>query len=154
MIASQEIDTLIQCLTEQREETMKALKEARLARRKATRRAKLVNIKANAMPSLQNVRERYRVDAESPSGLTRIKSTRGPSGRVGHALGKCSLGLWRIRIDGTAYRTARIVYFLHTGNDPLNMVVIHKDGNKLNNAPSNLIAIEAQDRFGNLAVAQ
>lgn len=149
MTKPEDFDSLIQRLKDTQQETLKAIREARIERRKALRTSKVIDIKANPMPPLNVLQESFKIDPESPSGLTRIKSTRGPSGAKGPAIAKCSAGLWRVKLSGCNYRTARVIYYMHTGTDPLNLVVIHKDDNPMNNHRDNLKAIPSQERYGN-----
>lgn len=73
---------------------------------------------------------------ESPSGLRWI-TQRGSNkpGAAGSINGK---GRYMIGIQGRTYRAHRIVYALHTGEDPGDLQVDHMDGNPSNNHPHNL----------------
>lgn len=72
---------------------------------------------------------------ESRSGLRWI--TQRGSNKPGPA-GNLDKGRYTIWIQGRAYRAHRVVYALHTGNDPGVLLVDHMDGNPSNNHPNNL----------------
>lgn len=104
-----------------------------------------------AMPSLVSLQEIYKVDPASPSGLSRIKATRGRNGRVGPVVSMGSDGYYRMKFDGQFYRTHRVIYFMHTGIDPAERVVDHIDGDQLNNRVENLRACTIQENLWNAA---
>lgn len=101
------------------------------------------------MPSLESLQEIYKIDPASPSGLSRIKATRGRNGRVGPVVSIGSDGYYRMKFDGQFYRTHRIIYFMHTGIDPAELVVDHIDCNRLNNKVENLRACTQQENTWN-----
>lgn len=102
-----------------------------------------------AMPSLESLQEIYKIDPASPSGLSRIKATRGRSGRVGPVVSMGSDGYYRMKFDGQCYRTHRVIFFMHTGIDPAELVVDHIDGDQLNNKVENLRACTQQENLWN-----
>lgn len=102
-----------------------------------------------AMPSLESLQEIYKIDSASPSGLSRIKATRGRNGRVGPVVSMGSDGYYRMKFDGQFYRTHRVIFFMHTGTDPAELVVDHIDGDQLNNKIENLRACTQQENLWN-----
>ncbi|MFD2645506.1 HNH endonuclease [Pseudomonas japonica] len=102
-----------------------------------------------ALPSLEDLNEIYRIDTASPSGLSRIKATRGRNGRTGPVVSIGTDGYYRMQFDGKFYRTHRIIYFMHTGIDPAQLVVDHIDGNRLNNDVDNLRTCTVQENLWN-----
>lgn len=90
------------------------------------------------MPDLSKLQDNFMIDPESPSGLSRLKSTRGRNGRVGPVLSMDREGYYRLKFQGVHYRTNRIVYFMHTREDPAHLVVDHVDGEITNNCVENL----------------
>lgn len=102
-----------------------------------------------AMPSLETLRARYKIDPESPSGLSRIKATIGRNGRVGPVVSLGSDGYYRMQFNGQFYRTHRVIYYMHTGIDPAELVVDHRDGDCLNNKVENLRACTIQENLWN-----
>lgn len=101
------------------------------------------------MPSLESLQEIYKIDPASPSGLSRIKATRGRNGRVGPVVSMGSDGYYRMKFDGQFYRTHRVIFFMHTGIDPAELVVDHIDGVPLNNKVENLRACTVQENTWN-----
>lgn len=83
------------------------------------------------------IKEHLAICNESPSGLKWITRKRGRT--VGPAGGlDPSHGYYKIGLQGTDYRSHRIVYALHTGCDPGDMFIDHRDGDVANNRPDNL----------------
>lgn len=80
---------------------------------------------------------------ETQSGLVRVID-RGPA-KAGSFAGylfvnpKNNKKYWRLHFNSKKYWIHRVIYFLHTGVDPLGFEIDHDDGNSLNNKPSNLI---------------
>lgn len=101
------------------------------------------------MPKLEALQTFYEIDPASPSGLSRIKSTRGRNGKVGPVVSIGSDGYYRMKFADQFYRTHRVIYFMHTGADPAELVVDHRDGNCLNNDVSNLRACTFQENLWN-----
>ena len=99
------------------------------------------------LPPLGELRASFKVDSESPSGLSRIKSTRGRGGAVGPCVSKCPKGHWTISIKGVTYQTARIVFFLYHCVDPKNKVVVFRNGNREDCSPGNLEVVANQDIY-------
>jgi len=90
------------------------------------------------MPSLADLLAVYTIDPNSPSGLTRIKASRGRWGRLGPVISVGTDGYFRMKFGSQFYRTHRVVYYMHTGIDPAELVVDHIDGNPQNNRVDNL----------------
>ncbi|MQG91684.1 hypothetical protein F6X59_03125 [Pseudomonas sp. MN1F] len=102
-----------------------------------------------AMPSLADLQARYEIDPASPSGLSRIKATTGRNGRVGPVVSLGSDGYYRMQFNGQFYRTHRVIYYMHTGIDPAELVIDHRDGDCLNNNVENLRACTQQQNKWN-----
>lgn len=102
-----------------------------------------------ALPSLEDLNEIYKIDPASPSGLSRIKATRGPNGRIGPVVSMGTDGYYRMKFDGKFYRTHRIIFFMSTGIDPAQQVVDHIDGNRLNNNADNLRSCTVAENLWN-----
>lgn len=102
-----------------------------------------------AMPPLADLQSIYQIDPKSPSGLSRIKATRGRNGAIGPVISLGSDGYYRMKFDGQFYRTHRVIYFIHTGIEPAELVVDHIDGNRLNNNVENLRACTFQENLWN-----
>ncbi|NWB47041.1 HNH endonuclease [Pseudomonas gingeri] len=102
-----------------------------------------------AMPLITDLQKIYVIDPVSPSGLSRIKATRGSNGKIGPVVSMGSDGYYRMKFQGRFYRIHRIIYFMHTGTDPAALVVDHIDGNRLNNRIENLRACTVQQNLWN-----
>jgi len=90
------------------------------------------------MPELSKLLDNFKVDPSSPSGLSRIKAGGGKNGKIGPVLSRDREGYYRFKFKSLHYRTNRVVYFMHTGEDPGPLVVDHIDGDISNNHVSNL----------------
>lgn len=102
-----------------------------------------------AMPPLTDLRATYAIDPASPSGLSRIKATRGRNGKAGPVISIGSDGYYRMKFNDQFYRTHRVIYYMHTGIDPAELVVDHIDGDQLNNKVENLRACTVQENLWN-----
>ena len=93
------------------------------------------------------------VDVSIPHGL-RWRITRGsrsaglPAGRLNEA------GYYNVGIDGTAYRTARMIYAMVYGVDPGARVVDHIDGCRDNHDPANLRLLTRGENCRNTSSAR
>lgn len=101
------------------------------------------------MPSLTDLQATYAIDPASPSGLSRIKTARGPNGKVGPVVSIGTDGYYRMQFKHQFYRTNRVIYFMHAGSDPAELLVDHIDGNKLNNSVENLRTCTVQENLWN-----
>lgn len=82
-------------------------------------------------PIPQAITEILVIDEQSPSGLKYIKS--------GKSAGtKLKSGNWQICYKKGGYMAHRIIWFLHTGEDPLEQEIDHIDRNPSNNKINNL----------------
>lgn len=102
-----------------------------------------------AMPSLESLQATYAIDPASPSGLSRIKATRGRNGKTGPVVSIGTDGYYRMQFNCQFYRTHRVVYYMHTGIDPAEFIVDHIDGNHLNNNVENLRTCTVQENLWN-----
>lgn len=101
------------------------------------------------MPSLESLQKFYSIDPQSPSGLSRIKRTQGPNGKIGPVISVGGDGYWRMQFRGEFYATHRVIYFMARGGDPGRLVVDHIDGDNLNNSVANLRACTQQQNLYN-----
>lgn len=85
---------------------------------------------------MEYIKANLAICPESPSGLRWV--TQRGAHKPGPAGSLNSTGRYTIWIQGRAYLAHRIVYALHTGNDPGGLLVDHRDGDHLNNHPDNL----------------
>lgn len=82
------------------------------------------------MPPLWRVQELLQLSDKYPSGLEwRIKKACNPAGSQAGRLNKVS-GYYMVCIDNVVYLAHRVVYYLRTGTDPINMDVVHEYSNK------------------------
>ncbi|WP_178120026.1 HNH endonuclease [Pseudomonas sp. MN1F] len=54
-----------------------------------------------------------------------------------------------MQFNGQFYRTHRVIYYMHTGIDPAELVIDHRDGDCLNNNVENLRACTQQQNKWN-----
>lgn len=97
-----------------------------------------------------NLNDYFKIDHDSPSGISRIKQTwtgkrfvgnLGPVGHVRNRNGK-SVG-WEVKFKNQVLVAHRIVWGLEHGKIPDHFLIDHIDGNPLNNHPSNLRCVPA-----------
>jgi hypothetical protein len=82
------------------------------------------------MPPFWRVQELLQLSDKYPSGLEwRIKKACNPAGSQAGRLNKVS-GYYMVCIDNVVYLAHRVVYYLRTGTDPINMDIVHKYSNK------------------------
>lgn len=100
--------------------------------------------------------EYFRLDVESPSGLTRIKGKRGNKIKpyfVGTKIfspNKNPIG-WTLSFKYQVYLIHRIIWKLNYGSIDRSKVIDHLDGNPLNNSISNLTLKTQADNTKNAA---
>ena len=85
---------------------------------------------------LDRIKAEMRIDATSPTGLRWIKYK--PGRRKDLQAGTTTGRYCLVSLDGTSYRCHRIIYALHTGEDPGELVIDHDNGASKDNAPDNL----------------
>lgn len=105
--------------------------------------------KITPMPPLADLLATYAIDPDSPSGLSRIKPSRGRWGKVGPVVSMGSDGYYRMKFKDSYYRTHRVIYYMSTGVDPADLLVDHIDGNQLNNRVENLRTCTHQQNLQN-----
>ncbi|WP_443691776.1 HNH endonuclease [Pseudomonas sp.] len=101
------------------------------------------------MPPRGELLEYLEIDAQSPSGLTRVKPSCGRNGKIGPVVSLDREGYYRTKFKNIHYRTHRIIFYLHTDEDPGQLVVDHIDGNRANNTVDNLRACTHQENLQN-----
>ena len=83
------------------------------------------------------------LEYEPSSGIIRWKVNRTGTARAGSIAGsKLKDGYICIGYKGKRYKAHRVAWALHTGNDPSDLTVEHRDRNRSNNAISNLMLLE------------
>jgi hypothetical protein len=90
-------------------------------------------------------RLRWKIEVRTgKDGRIRLKSV----GDVAGSINDSGYGrYWRTRLEGKDYAVHRIIWELVCGEIPSGLEVDHKDGDSLNNSPSNLRTV---DRTGNM----
>ena len=108
----------------------------------------LVNIGVQTKTSFTDLLEYFKIDTESPSGLSRIKQSwsgqyfigkLGPCGHIRKEKGVC-LG-WKVLHNGKTLHIHRAIWQMVNGEIPIGFVIDHIDGNPLNNSLENLRCI-------------
>jgi hypothetical protein len=99
--------------------------------------------KAKPLPPIEYLRELFAVDPTSPSGL-RWKVSRGKA-KTGHPAGARSVNRkqenrldWRVKVDSSNFKVARIIYLMIYGEIPQDLEIDHINGNPLDNRAQNL----------------
>ena len=111
----------------------------------------LVNRGVQSKTLFTDIEEYFKVDPESPSGLSRIKGSwtglyfAGDLGPCGHIRKEKGLALgWRVRHLGKTLYIHRAVWQLVYGDIPAGFVIDHIDGNPLNNKIENLRCVPTE----------
>lgn len=87
----------------------------------------------------------FEYDESSPTSL--IWTTGPRAGMVAGGLHQ-STGRMRVKVAGKQLMISRVIWELFNGDIPEGMIIDHKDGNTLNNKPSNLrLATPSQNCF-------
>ena len=110
--------------------------------------------KAKPLPSFERVNELLRLDEEtgqlfwkiSPSNNVKIGSESGYLDK--------DYGYIRVAIDDERYLAHRLVWLLHTGDDPGQWQIDHINGNRIDNRPCNLRLVTHQQNSHNLLSAK
>lgn len=87
------------------------------------------------------IKEYLAISSESPTGLVWIKSPASSVPQGAFAFTNIVSGYYQGRLKGKYYKAHRIVFLLSHGFWPCGDID-HKDGNRLNNSPSNLRDVE------------
>ena len=103
--------------------------------------------KHRALPPLAELREV--LDYCPSTGLFRWKKTLSNRALQGAVAGSLKDGYIVIRYDGVLLRAHRLAYYLHTGNDPADKTIDHKDRCRSNNAIKNLRLADPVQQQGN-----
>lgn len=103
-------------------------------------------VTAKPLPPLNRLRELFSYCPESGQ-LLRLKSA-SPNARKGDPAGSPhNAGYLQVQVDGQKWLVHRLAWALQTGEDPGEMEIDHRDGNRSNNAWSNLrLATPSQNR--------
>jgi hypothetical protein len=92
-------------------------------------------VKYLALPTKKQLEKLFDWDE---NGSLRWKKN-GPNKKIGHEAGFISRNYWIVKINYINYLKHRLLFVLYTGKNKLgNKKIDHIDGNKLNNAKSNL----------------
>jgi hypothetical protein len=99
------------------------------------------------LPPLDQLQELLELSAESPTGL-KWRQNR-PGVREDRVAGWWHTGKWgKIRIQGTYYKTHRVVWALLTGEDPGGQVIDHINGKPHDNSVGNLrVVSKSENRY-------
>lgn len=88
---------------------------------------------AKPLPPLERLRYCFEIDLGSPSKL-RWKNATAHVVKNGDVAGrKNSQGYWEVSVDSVRYKVHRIVYYMKTGEDPLEFDVDHQMGDLSDN---------------------
>lgn len=96
------------------------------------------------------IQEHLALCNESPSGLKWITKRAGRG--VGPAGGLNGNGYYSVSLEDERHGAHRIVWALHTGQDPGSLFVDHRDGCKTNNRPENLRGVTYKENNQNKAI--
>jgi hypothetical protein len=106
----------------------------------------------NKLPPTERLQEFFEIDPSIPNGL-RWKKKASKNTIIGSPAGRKSIyGRWEVRLDKVLYVSARIIYKLYTGEDPMGFEIDHLDRDPCNNAPSNLVLATRGDQQCNIQV--
>ena len=103
--------------------------------------------KHRALPPLAELQEVF--EYNSATGAFKWKKTLSNRAIQGATAGAAKDGYVVIRYKNVLYRAHRFAYYFHTGVDPVEMTIDHKDGNRSNNAITNLRVATYKDQQGN-----
>ena len=103
--------------------------------------------KHRALPPLAELQEVF--EYNSATGAFKWKKTLSSRAIKGTTAGAAKDGYVVIRYKNVLYRAHRLAYYFHTGVDPAEMTIDHKDGNRNNNSVSNLRLATHKDQQGN-----
>ena len=88
---------------------------------------------AKPLPPLERLRYCFKIDPSSPSKL-RWKNATANAVKNGDVAGrKNSGGYWEVSVDAVRYKVHRIVYYMQTGEDPLEFDIDHRMGDLSDN---------------------
>lgn len=97
------------------------------------------NLHSLPLPHVNDLCQYLKIDPFSPSGLRWIKPVKPGRIKKGDVAGKQDKdGSWSVRFRCQRYRIHRIIYYLHTGEDPIGFLIDHIDLNPANNKVENL----------------
>lgn len=108
-------------------------------------------MRAKELPDLDTLRRLFYIDKENN---LRNRITRGHNAPKGELAGyKRPDGYWQTKIHRMYYKNHRIIYALHYGElPPPDMEIDHRDRDKSNNDPSNLVLVSHRDNCNNVGM--
>ena len=105
-------------------------------------------MKKNNLPSRKELHKQFKYDAETGLLIRISHPSKGHQYLVGKPAGTVSKGRRQLRFEGKIYLHARLVYMYHTGEDPGELDIDHKDEDKLNDRIENLrLGTHSQNMF-------
>ena len=99
------------------------------------------------LPSIERLSELFLYD--SNTGIVTRKCSTSPTARQGDIVGSNCDGHLRVFIDKQGYLLHRIIWKLHTGNDPYPYEIDHINRKRDDNRISNLRLVTTQDNLKN-----
>jgi len=112
---------------------------------RVTTSVQVMPIKTRPLPPLAVLHELF----EYQDGNLVRKKTTSQNAQKGQIAGTNSNGYIIINIKRAFYRVHRIIWYMHTEVDPVNLIIDHIDGNPLNNRIQNLRICEQKDNCKN-----
>jgi hypothetical protein len=89
---------------------------------------------AKPLPPLKRLHHCFEIDETSPSKL-RWKNATAHAVKNGDVAGrKNSGGYWEVSLDAVRYKVHRIIYYMQTGEDPIDFDIDHRFGDLNDNA--------------------
>ena len=103
------------------------------------------------LPSVELLKERFKIDPTTPSGLRWKVNPRGPFAYKGDPTGRCNASsYYQTKVNGEHFLNHRLIWKMVTGNDPKE-VIDHIHGLEEGNAFSNFQDITQQQNLSKKA---
>ena len=130
---------------------MDAVLGVKTRRRKQTVGASKKKASVTPLPSSERLRHLFAYDPDT--GILSRRVSTAPNARKGQPVGsKHNAGYLQMQVDGKKYLAHRVIWRLVTGDDPGELEVDHKNGDRSDNTWGNLrLATKSQQR-GNRVV--